>query len=218
MQPASVEDLRQMTLIVRQQLDASVIRITQNLSHLQNVQGLAAPHSNTQPYGQHLANTRLPFSTLSHHTMQPQHAMQSGNYFNTSSHPNGHLNIGHTNPWFPPSSTAPHSQSVLNIAPFANSGVPAYGNNQSDQNQHRGAMARGSHGRQHHVPAAGAAIPYIKNGPNAWKEAINQWEKGGHNLTCALKDWREEWYTGAMKRSTASRRAQRKLIAEEYQQ
>lgn len=68
MQPASVEDLRQMTLIVRQQLDASVIRITQNLSHLQNVQGLAAPHSNTQPYGQHsltLLNAIPPYHAAS---------------------------------------------------------------------------------------------------------------------------------------------------------
>ncbi len=37
-------------------------------------------------------------------------------------------------------------------------------------------------------------------------------------MTTALKDWPEAWYTGHMKVITGVKRAQRKLIAEEYYQ
>jgi len=208
-----------MALILQQQMNASVIQITQNLSqtHLQTVQALiSAPRL----YGQQPRNTLTSLPTYSA-AMQPQHsphAAHSENYFNTTDtpyHANG-FSPSQSNPWFTSFCAASVPQPISSMPPYINSLVPHCGNGQSTQNQRR-ATARGSQNRHDNIPAAGASIPYIKNGPNAWREAVNQWETGGRGLRSALKDWQDEWFTGAMKKSMASRRAQRKLIANEYQ-
>ena len=62
-----------------------------------------------------------------------------------------------------------------------------------------------------------AVISKLKPGPNAWREAITQWEEPNETTrTKPLKDWPLEWYTGAMSRVTGAQYHQRKCIATEY--
>ena len=64
-----------------------------------------------------------------------------------------------------------------------------------------------------------AVITKLKPGPNAWRDAVTQWEKPNEiTKTKALKDWPLEWYTGAMSRVTGAQYHQRRCIAAEYYQ
>ena len=66
-------------------------------------------------------------------------------------------------------------------------------------------------------PITNVIIPNIPRGPDAWRIAVKHWEDpqsipNGR----ALKDWPNEWHSGAMSRFTGSKYNQRKDIAEEY--
>jgi hypothetical protein len=62
-----------------------------------------------------------------------------------------------------------------------------------------------------------ATIPDLRRGPNAWLQAVEQWEIGDPETNMApLKDWPAENYTGAMRLITGTKRSMRKLIACEF--
>jgi hypothetical protein len=67
------------------------------------------------------------------------------------------------------------------------------------------------------MPIPGVVIPNLKRGPEAWRDAVHQWNDPDPSTGKALKDWPQEWYTGMMKDVTGSKRAQRKYIALEYE-
>jgi hypothetical protein len=67
------------------------------------------------------------------------------------------------------------------------------------------------------LPLPSVRIPNLPRGPGAWKEAVRQWEEGDPDTGLkALKDWPEEWYTGNQRLHFASKRSQRRVIADEY--
>jgi hypothetical protein len=67
------------------------------------------------------------------------------------------------------------------------------------------------------LPLPDVQIPNIRRGPEAWKEAVKQWEEGDPDTGFkALKDWPEEWYTGSQRLHFATKRSQRRVIADEY--
>ncbi|KAF5387172.1 hypothetical protein D9615_002091 [Tricholomella constricta] len=67
------------------------------------------------------------------------------------------------------------------------------------------------------APIQGVAIPNLKAGPDAWKQAIKQWEEGDEVAgLVALKDWPPEWYTRGMRTFTGSKRRDRELIVIAY--
>jgi hypothetical protein len=68
------------------------------------------------------------------------------------------------------------------------------------------------------LPIAGVVIPDIKSGPGAWREAVRQWEEDEPSRDFrALRDWPREWYTGAMRPVTGSKRRERELVALAYE-
>lgn len=67
------------------------------------------------------------------------------------------------------------------------------------------------------VPIQGVVIPNLKAGPDAWKEAVRQWEEGDTSVSLiALKDWPAAWFTGEMRTLTGSKRRDRELVAIAY--
>ncbi|KAF5382515.1 hypothetical protein D9615_003084 [Tricholomella constricta] len=67
------------------------------------------------------------------------------------------------------------------------------------------------------APIQGVAIPNLKSGPDAWKQAVKQWEEGDEVAgLVALKDWPAEWYTRGMRTFTGSKRRDRELIVIAY--
>ncbi|KAF5371482.1 hypothetical protein D9615_009624 [Tricholomella constricta] len=76
---------------------------------------------------------------------------------------------------------------------------------QNKKNEHRAA------------PIQGVAIPNLRAGPDAWKQAVKQWEEGDEAAgLVALKDWPVEWYTRRMRTFTGSKRRDRELIVIAY--
>lgn len=69
------------------------------------------------------------------------------------------------------------------------------------------------------VPIPGVTIPNIRAGPDAWKDAIIQWEQGepARGLTIPLKDWPDAWYKHEMRTFTASKRRERELVVIAYE-
>jgi hypothetical protein len=66
-------------------------------------------------------------------------------------------------------------------------------------------------------PLPNVKIPNIRRGPNAWKDAIKQWEEDDPVTgSKALRDWPEAWYTGTQRVLFATKRMQRSIIAAEY--
>ena len=110
------------------------------------------------------------------------------------------------------------TQAALNVNPIAPTGPPPTSLTSTvtrNESAITGIRARKSTSHLT-VPIPGAFIPALKAGPYAWKNAIEQWELAGGKLSLALKDWPTEWYTGAMREVNGAKRAQRKLIADEY--
>lgn len=67
------------------------------------------------------------------------------------------------------------------------------------------------------APIQGVNIPNLRAGPDAWRDAIKQWEEGDPATgLVALKDWSEAWYRGTMRTFTASKRHERELIVIAY--
>jgi hypothetical protein len=60
-------------------------------------------------------------------------------------------------------------------------------------------------------------IPNIRHGPDAWKNAVWQWEVVDDHMGYALKDWPLAWYTGDNKRRFAAKHGQQRLVTEEYE-
>lgn len=68
------------------------------------------------------------------------------------------------------------------------------------------------------------AVPPIPNlhiddlgkGPDAWLNAVHQWNVAASPGVEPLKSWKPNWYQGEMAPYFASKRSQRKTIAEEY--
>ena len=58
-------------------------------------------------------------------------------------------------------------------------------------------------------PFANVRIPDIPRGPDNWRKAVEQWDS-------FLSSWPEEYYTGAMRTVTGTKRRMRQVIAEEY--
>jgi hypothetical protein len=56
---------------------------------------------------------------------------------------------------------------------------------------------------------ANVRIPDIPRGPGNWRKAVEQWDT-------LLKSWPEEYYTGAMRTVTGTKRRMRQVIADEY--
>ena len=66
-------------------------------------------------------------------------------------------------------------------------------------------------------PIPGVYIPDLGRKQGAWLRAIEQWENIDPVTKVALKDWPEEWYKGAMREFTGSKRSQRKRVFKEYE-
>ena len=66
-------------------------------------------------------------------------------------------------------------------------------------------------------PIPGVYIPDLGRKQGAWLRAIEQWENTDPMTNLALKDWPEEWYKGAMREFTGSKRSQRKRVFKEYE-
>lgn len=63
----------------------------------------------------------------------------------------------------------------------------------------------------------GTFIGNIKPGPQAWLEAIQQWEEGDPECGMRpLRDWEPADYQGAQRTKVAAKRQIRELIAGEY--
>ena len=58
-------------------------------------------------------------------------------------------------------------------------------------------------------PFASVRIPDIPRGPDNWRKAVEQWDS-------FLSSWPEEYYSGAMRTVTGTKRRMRQVIAEEY--
>ncbi|KAF5367338.1 hypothetical protein D9615_010283 [Tricholomella constricta] len=88
--------------------------------------------------------------------------------------------------------------------------------NEDDVSQEVPNLSTCHHKRgQRPVPIQGINIPNLK--PGAWKQAIDQWEKGDATIgLVALKDWPRAWYTGEMRTFTSSKRRERQLIVLAY--
>jgi hypothetical protein len=80
------------------------------------------------------------------------------------------------------------------------------------------AHARNTHGGAGKAaPIPGVGIPDLPRGPDAWRTAIKQWEDPAASIGGkALKDWPEDWYSGAMRTITGVKRNMRKVIALEF--
>ena len=66
-------------------------------------------------------------------------------------------------------------------------------------------------------PFPHVSIRKIPHGPDAWREAVQQWEKPNPTTgLIPLKDWPSEWYSGGMSRFTGSLWHQRKVVSEEF--
>ncbi|KAG1779265.1 hypothetical protein EV702DRAFT_966351 [Suillus placidus] len=77
------------------------------------------------------------------------------------------------------------------------------------------AHARNTRGKA--APIPGVGIPDLPHGPDAWRTAIKQWEDPAASIGGrALKDWPEDWYSGAMHTITGVKRNIRKVIALEF--
>ncbi|KAG1905703.1 uncharacterized protein F5891DRAFT_975873 [Suillus fuscotomentosus] len=69
------------------------------------------------------------------------------------------------------------------------------------------------------APIPGIGIPHLPCGPDAWHIAVKQWEDPAASIgSKALKDWPEDWYSGAMCTITSVKRNMRKVIALEFNQ
>ncbi|KAG2037162.1 hypothetical protein BDR03DRAFT_982517 [Suillus americanus] len=67
------------------------------------------------------------------------------------------------------------------------------------------------------APIPGVGIPDLPRGPDAWHAAIKQWEDPAASIGGkALKDWPEDWYSGAMCTITGVKRNMCKVIALEF--
>ena len=67
-------------------------------------------------------------------------------------------------------------------------------------------------------PIAGALIPNLRRGPQAWRQAVEQWEEGVLSQGVPpLKDWPSGWYTGRMRLIHGAKRGERETIAKEYE-
>jgi hypothetical protein len=80
------------------------------------------------------------------------------------------------------------------------------------------AHARNTHGGAGKAaPVPGVGIPDLPRGPDAWRTAVKQWEDPAASIGGkALKDWPEDWYSGAMRTITGVKRNMRKVIALEF--
>ena len=65
-------------------------------------------------------------------------------------------------------------------------------------------------------PIPDLRIDDLGKGPNAWLEAVRQWNVAASPGVAPLKSWQPTWYQGEMSPYFASKRSQRKTIAEEY--
>jgi hypothetical protein len=63
--------------------------------------------------------------------------------------------------------------------------------------------------QQHLAPIPGAVIPDIPRGPNAWKVAMQQWDK-------LLRDWEPYKYTGPMRLMNSTQQSVQETIAVKY--
>ena len=68
------------------------------------------------------------------------------------------------------------------------------------------------------LPIAGVSIPSLGHAPGAWRRAVKQWTEVDPQTGFALRDWPTKWYTGLMRTTTGSKRGQRQIIFEEYEQ
>jgi len=67
------------------------------------------------------------------------------------------------------------------------------------------------------LPVPGVYVCNISRTRGSWREAVKQWEEGDPSRNILpLKDWPLEWYTGAMRKYTASKRKTRQIITDEY--
>lgn len=65
-------------------------------------------------------------------------------------------------------------------------------------------------------PIPDLRIDDLGKGPNAWLRAVHQWNEAASPGVLPLKSWQPGWYQGNMLPYFASKRSQRKTIAEEY--
>lgn len=61
-----------------------------------------------------------------------------------------------------------------------------------------------------------AVIPKLPRGANAWRLAVEQWEKVNSDTDRALKDWPDEWYKGDMGPFNGAKYGQRRMVALEF--
>jgi len=72
--------------------------------------------------------------------------------------------------------------------------------------------------QEHRVvpPIPDLRIDNLGKGPDAWVQAVHQWNVAASHGIAPLKSWKPDWYQGAMAPYFAAKRSQRKTIAEEY--
>ncbi|KAF8342488.1 hypothetical protein F5887DRAFT_847343, partial [Amanita rubescens] len=59
-------------------------------------------------------------------------------------------------------------------------------------------------------------IDDLGKGPDSWLKAVHQWNVAASSGVLPLKSWQPHWYQGDMAPYFASKRSQRRTIAEEY--
>ncbi|KAF8333359.1 hypothetical protein F5887DRAFT_893721 [Amanita rubescens] len=76
----------------------------------------------------------------------------------------------------------------------------------------------GTKRQEHRVvpPIPDLRIDDLGKGPDAWMQAVHQWDVAASRGIAPLKSWKPDWYQGAMASYFAAKRSQRKTIAEEY--
>ena len=97
---------------------------------------------------------------------------------------------------------------------------PQPSNNDPDAPAPSSHMKKHPHSKEHPTPypIAGALIPNLRRGPQAWRQAVEQWDEGVPSQGVPpLKDWPASWYTGRMCLTHGAKRGERETIAKEYE-
>jgi hypothetical protein len=68
------------------------------------------------------------------------------------------------------------------------------------------------------LPETSRIIPTVPRGENGWQVVVSDWEMGdeSRSLPVPLKDWPEEWYSGAAGKTLGTLYNNRRLIATEF--
>ena len=93
-------------------------------------------------------------------------------------------------------------------------------NNSNKDDAPASSLKKHSHSKERPAPypIAGALIPNLRRGPQAWRQAVEQWDEGVPSQGVPpLKNWPSGWYTGRMRLIHGAKRGERETITKEYE-